>query len=44
MVDEIPFPPLGFTAVLVFDDPTPNTVILKRPLSYRWRSRRSALT
>ena len=30
MADEIPFPPPGFTAVLVFDDPTPNTVILKR--------------
>jgi hypothetical protein len=30
MADEIPFPPPGFTAVLIFDDPTPNTVILKR--------------
>ena len=30
MADKIPFPPPGFTAVLVFDDPTPNTVILKR--------------
>ncbi len=30
MEEELPFPPPGFTAVLVFDDSTPNTVILRR--------------
>ena len=34
MADEIAFPPPGFTAVLVFDDPTPNTVILKRIVEF----------
>jgi hypothetical protein len=34
MADEIPFPPPGFTAVLVFDDPTPNTVVLKRVVEF----------
>jgi hypothetical protein len=34
MDEKIPFPPPGFTAVLVFDDPTPNTVILRRIVQF----------
>ena len=36
-MEEVPFPPPGYTAVLVFDDPTPNRVIVDRLVQRSFR-------